>query len=423
MFSITLLDSTTTEINVTGTQQRGAGYSNAIGCNHTVSIAVANFIGRIYIEGSLETWPTDTDWFPIQLIGEIPYLQFPQNQNAPTGDGGGDTDVVAYSFSGNYIWIRARVDRTYLVPPPTDPTLVGAVRYILLNYGSISPASISNGASNNAINGIPSGGAAGQVLTKNSNASYDTIWTNEHQVYVSNASPIGNLGDLWYNTNDTRLYVYDNSWLPSAAGPTGVTGPIGPIGPAGGPTGPAGDASTVTGPTGYTGPLAIGPTGPASIIPGPTGPLGTGPTGPQGQWGNTGPTGYTGIIGPTGPSRGPIGPTGPQGPSGISFYNFVVNYDGSGSVYSVTNLPVGWSASIASNSVTVTYTVNGIPQNFTAFGLISLSGTTYTSRGPSALMNINYDSSLPNQFTLNNISANNVGTVYGGQARMCVCIG
>jgi hypothetical protein len=421
------MGSTTTQINVVGIQQKGAGYSNTIGCNHTVSISVVNFIGRIYIQGSLASQPGPGDWFAIPLIGSIPFVQFPQNPSAPSGQGNGDTTVATYSFSGNYIWIRAVLDRSYLIPPPTDPYLVGAVRSILLNYGAVSPAATNNGNSNTpVINGIPPGGITGQVLAKNSDANYDAIWATENHTYVSNIAPTGtNTGDLWWNDTDGNLYInYQSSWVPSSVGQPGPPGPPGlpgPTGPYGGPTGPTGSPSTVPGPTGYTGPMATGPTGPSSKITGPTGV--TGPAGKQGPWGYTGPTGYTGIQGPTGPSQGPTGVTGPTGPAGtVNQYEFTVNYGGSGAIISVSGLPDGWTSTIGSNFVTINYTISGLPQNFVAYGQTTLGGTVYTSRGPTALMNLTYDTTIPQQFTLNNITANNVGTVYGGMARFAIYI-
>ena len=140
MFSVILLESTTLQVNVSGNKQKGAGYSNTIGCNHTVSFATINLIGRVYIEGSLASEPSEADWFPIQLISNQDYVQFPTDPRAPTGASGGDSSVVAYNFSGNYIWLRARLNRDYLVPYPMDASFVGAIKYILLSYGSVSPA-------------------------------------------------------------------------------------------------------------------------------------------------------------------------------------------------------------------------------------------------------------------------------------------
>lgn len=361
MFSVTLLDSTTTEINVTGSKQKGAGFSNTIGCNHTVSISVANFIGRVFIEGSLASEPSEHDWFPIKLRNNLDYIQFPLNPNSPTGSNNGDSGVYAYNFSGNYVWLRARVNRDYLRPYPQDTLYIGAVRYILLNYGSVSPAET----------------------------------------------------------------FYQESGTGSGGGGAGPAGPMGPSGPAG-PTGPIGGGST--GPTGPFGgpPGDTGPTGTASNTTGPTGPGGTGPTGPQGNTGSAGipgVTGPTGLRGATGPFGGPTGATGPQGTPGATSYAFIVNYDGAGIISSVTNLPTGWSAVFGANYVTITHNLGSFPQYFMAFGKTSAGGTVFSSRGPNAIMNLNYDTSLLNEFRLNGITANNVGTFYGGLARMIVLFG
>jgi hypothetical protein len=387
MFSVTLLDSTTTEINVIGPKQKGAGFSNTIGCNHTVSISLANFIGRIFIEGSLASDPTDDDWFPIKLRGDLDYVQFPLNPNAPTGANNGDSGVVAYSFSGNYIWLRARVNRDYLRPIPQDTLYVGAVRYILLNYGAVAPAET-------VIPSISSGGGG-----------------------PGSAGPAGPMGP---------------SGPPGPTGPIGggATGPTGPFGGPPGDTGPTGAASNTTGPTGPGGTGSTGAQGPTGQngTPGPTGPTGRagptgiGPTGQRGATGNVGsagPTGPTGVKGSTGPSGGPTGPTGPIGSAGTVGY-FYVNYDGAGAVQSVTDLPSGWSAVFGANYVTVTHTVGSLPLIFIVYGLTSVGGTIWTSRSSNAIMNLSYDTTEPDKFTLNGITPNNVGTVYGGSARMAI---
>ena len=375
MYSVKLLDSTTTDINVTGTQQKGAGYSNTIGCNHTISISVANFIGRIYIEGSLASSPTDADWFPIQVNGPVDYIQFPFNPNAPTGNSGGDTGVVAFSFSGNYIWLRARLDRTYLVPVPTDPTYVGAIIYILLNYGSVSPAAVTSSISGNTLNVVPAGGAAGQLLYKKSSADFDTGWETRSQIYVSDLSPISAINnDLWWDSLDGNMYIlYQNVWVTTS---TATPGPVGPTGPNGGPT---------------------GPTGPASLI--------------------TGPTGVAGITGVTGPA-GITGPTGPSGTRSIQVYNFTVDYDNTGNVTSISSIPAGWNVSTTYSTITVDYNNSGTLQTFIAYGQQSVNSTVYSSSIQSNNMTVAYDTAVPSAFTINNVSAYNTGTVNLGTARI-----
>ena len=370
MYSIILLNSITTHyqatnppVNITGPQVRGAGYSNTIGNNHTVSISMNNFIGRIYIEGSLATNPLESDWFAIPLSYDLsPYLQFPADPYHPTGDQNGDTGINVYNFAGNFIWLRARIDRSYLLPQPIDPELVGTVTQILLNYGSV--AGTGGGA-----------GTGGLFVT----------------------GPTG-----------------------PAGGPTGPTGNQGPTGNAStipGPTGPSGAPSLITGPTGYT-----GPTGAPSLITGPTGNPG-GPTGPTGVMGPTGvgvtgPTGPTGYTGPTGNASTVTGPTGAKGASSI--YNFTINYDTGGNITSITNVPAGWSTSVISNIITVTTTLTTFPQGFFVWGQQGGTGTVYVSRGASSLMYLSYDLSLTGQFVMNGFSTTNTGTANGGNVKVSI---
>jgi hypothetical protein len=237
MISVTLLTTTTDQLNVTGLKQRGAGYNNTVGNNHTVSISLSNFTGRIYIQGSLARDPGPLDWFNIPIGNTAAYVQYPLDPALPTGTTG-DTGNYAYSFSGNYVWVRAKVDRTYLVPPPTNSYFVGEVLQILLNYGAIAPS-----------NPLPSSGTGGGAM-----------------------GPPGPLGP----TGATGA---------AATGPTGADSSVtGPTGPDGGPTGPSG----VTGPAGDS---ITGPTGDASTVTGPTGNVGA-----TGATGNAGATGATGAA-------------------------------------------------------------------------------------------------------------------------------
>ncbi len=119
-----------------GNKVRGDGYFGFTDGNHTVSIHLANFTGRIWIEGSLaqnprdndlyEQYGTDSDWFPISLSISAPYLDFE-----------GETGSFAYTFKGNFVWLRARLDRSDIDPVPEDNdelALYGTIRKILLNH-------------------------------------------------------------------------------------------------------------------------------------------------------------------------------------------------------------------------------------------------------------------------------------------------
>lgn len=142
--SIILLSGTGGYVDMAGPQIPANGYYGFNDGLHTISIFVQNFIGRVYIEASLENNPAETDWFPIIInpTGD-PFLQFPINPANPTGDPtyGGDTAVLGFSFTYNILWLRARMDRShYLISEPwTDTQFLadhlsdyGVVKKILL---------------------------------------------------------------------------------------------------------------------------------------------------------------------------------------------------------------------------------------------------------------------------------------------------
>lgn len=130
--SIIMLVNTAGQLNVVGQPIKAAGYFGYARGIHTVAWSLNNFVGRIYLQASLATNPTENDWFPIWLQGQNPYVQYPANPDYPTGMNGGDTGVESYTFQANLVWIRAIVDRSYLPFPQIAD--VGTVQQILLNY-------------------------------------------------------------------------------------------------------------------------------------------------------------------------------------------------------------------------------------------------------------------------------------------------
>lgn len=144
--SVLMLPDTGSEIEVVGNPVRGDGYFGYQDGLHTISIKVSSFIGRVHIEGTLVLEPSEDDWFPIYLDGCNPYIDFPLDPRDPSSDvvtiynRGGDTTTVAYSFEGNFVWLRARVSRENVKIPleyknPEDiGRFLGAVSRILLNH-------------------------------------------------------------------------------------------------------------------------------------------------------------------------------------------------------------------------------------------------------------------------------------------------
>jgi len=139
----TLLNGDAGQLNQTGTAQRAAGYySTAVnGGWHTISADLVDFTGRIVIEATLVTEPVEADWFPVQLTSAnagsdidggfadstSSYAQYPLDPARPTG-AHGDTGTFGWTLRGNFVWIRARTDRSYLA----DTSNVGNARKILM---------------------------------------------------------------------------------------------------------------------------------------------------------------------------------------------------------------------------------------------------------------------------------------------------
>jgi hypothetical protein len=131
MYSVNILNSTIGNINVTGPSQMTSGVILLPDSKNTITIVLSNFIGRIYLEGSsVQSSPTSTEWYPIQIGANLAYVQYPFNTTSMVST----TGKFTYNFNGNFIWVRARVDRTYLIPQPTDPYIMGFVLQIWMNY-------------------------------------------------------------------------------------------------------------------------------------------------------------------------------------------------------------------------------------------------------------------------------------------------
>jgi hypothetical protein len=131
--SVTLLTNKN-ELTYVGDKVKADGWYGHTDGVHTVSSTITNFQGRIYIEASLATTPGDSDWFPIYLTSGNDFRQYPVTSTPSGTNGVGDTTTEAWTFRANILWIRARVDRSYLnIQQSYDALEHGTVDKILLN--------------------------------------------------------------------------------------------------------------------------------------------------------------------------------------------------------------------------------------------------------------------------------------------------
>lgn len=117
--SYLLLSSTVGQVNIVGEQVKAAGYYGSSNGKHTVAIYNKNFTGRLSIQATLALEPSDNDWFAVSLGGDLEVEYTDQDS------------ITTFNFTGNYVWLRAVVDRSYL-PAPEDPH--GSIDKIYLNF-------------------------------------------------------------------------------------------------------------------------------------------------------------------------------------------------------------------------------------------------------------------------------------------------
>jgi hypothetical protein len=93
-----------TMLDQTGLATRADGYYGFADGMHTVAFYLKNFKGRLIIEASLSDNPAESDWFPIGLGGGTTYFSVDSVS----------TKVETFNIVGNFVYLRAKVLRSYL---------------------------------------------------------------------------------------------------------------------------------------------------------------------------------------------------------------------------------------------------------------------------------------------------------------------
>ena len=137
--SVVMMTGTGREHNMVGKAVRADGYYGKTDGIHTVQVFYTNFTGKFGIQGTLMTEPQEGDWFDINLntynnfTTQDPMVRFPRDPLNTTGREG-DTGTMAFTFLGNFTFLRAVMDRSYIIEPgPNDSTTgLGLIDKVLL---------------------------------------------------------------------------------------------------------------------------------------------------------------------------------------------------------------------------------------------------------------------------------------------------
>ncbi len=135
-----MLTNTGRNHNLTGDAIRADSYYGRTDGIHTVQVVFSNFTGSFGLQGTLATEPTEDDWFFINLNANqnvssaSPLISYPQNPASPTGQIG-DNGTQAFTFVGNFTYLRAVLDRSDIPEPPElgSTTDLGTIDKVLLS--------------------------------------------------------------------------------------------------------------------------------------------------------------------------------------------------------------------------------------------------------------------------------------------------
>lgn len=126
--SVVMMSNTGREHTVVGKPVRADGYFGNTDGIHTVQVIFSNFTGAFGLQGTLEVNPQEEDWFFININQfsaiDSPYVRFPERPGSPTGDSG-DTGTRAFTFTGNFVYLRAVLDRSFLAEPSPSASSTG----------------------------------------------------------------------------------------------------------------------------------------------------------------------------------------------------------------------------------------------------------------------------------------------------------
>jgi hypothetical protein len=130
--SVTILSATVSDMNKYSDPVQGDAYYGYADGFHTIQVRYNAFVGRLRVQASLALEPTELDWFdiiPEKSMGTawnpLGYVQF--NGNAPA------VLSEAYTFRGNFTWMRCFMDRTHVGDGLTYDPSYGSIDQIIFS--------------------------------------------------------------------------------------------------------------------------------------------------------------------------------------------------------------------------------------------------------------------------------------------------
>lgn len=144
--SVVMMSNTGKNFNLVGEPVKTESYYGYSDGFQTVQVIYNNFTGGFGIQGTLSLTPSESDWFWVRLDPtdrEKKFIEYPKDPLNPTASPStnvpnvGDTGSDAFTFQGNFTFLRAVMTRDYITPTPVadinNDFLMGSIDRVLIN--------------------------------------------------------------------------------------------------------------------------------------------------------------------------------------------------------------------------------------------------------------------------------------------------
>jgi hypothetical protein len=121
-----------TEMNKYSETVKGDSYYGYTDGFHTIQVTYNQYVGRLRLQGTLSLNPTSSDWFDVIATttsgtswNPSGYVQFNANNPADLSE--------AYSFQGNFTYLRVYMDREHIGDGETYDPSYGQISRVILS--------------------------------------------------------------------------------------------------------------------------------------------------------------------------------------------------------------------------------------------------------------------------------------------------
>jgi hypothetical protein len=130
--SAVIMNATGTNMNAVSAETQADSYYGYTDGLHTLQITYDQFVGRLRVQATLSLNPTATDWFDIlptstagRAFNPAGFVQFNANDPADRSE--------AYTFQGNFTFIRVLLDRSHVGDGVTYDPSYGQISRVVLS--------------------------------------------------------------------------------------------------------------------------------------------------------------------------------------------------------------------------------------------------------------------------------------------------